>query len=105
MPFEETTTAAAAGSMLGNEYRMTSHRCLLAVIGNHCWSKTFGNEILRMLTDGSQSLSAIYSLSFFERWKRLRKADPESLSNRSVKSYSLSEEVWFSLLSEETESF
>ena len=42
MPFEETTTAAAAGSMLGNEYRMTSHRCLLAVIGNHCWSKTFG---------------------------------------------------------------
>ena len=29
------TSAAAAGSMLGNEYRMTSHRCLLAVIGNH----------------------------------------------------------------------
>ena len=34
MPFEETTTATAACSMLGNEYRMPSHRRLLAVIGN-----------------------------------------------------------------------
>ena len=56
MPFEETTTAAAACSMLGNENRMTSHRRLLAVIGNHCRSKAFGNEILRMRTDGSQTL-------------------------------------------------
>ena len=56
MPFKETTTAAAACSMLGNEYGMTSHRRLLAVIGNHCRCKSFGNEILRMLTDGSQPL-------------------------------------------------
>ena len=56
MPFKETTTAAAACSMLGNEYGMTSHRRLLAVIGNHCRCKAFGNEILRMLTDGSQTL-------------------------------------------------
>ena len=56
MPFEETTTAAAACSMLGNEYGMTSHRRLFTVIGNHCRCKAFGNEILRMLTDGSQPL-------------------------------------------------
>ena len=56
MPFEETTTATAACSMLGNEYGMTSHRCLLAVIGNHGRSQAFGNEILSMLTDGSQPL-------------------------------------------------
>ena len=42
--------------MLGNEYRMPSHRRLLAVIGNHGRSKAFGNEILRMLTDGSLTL-------------------------------------------------
>ena len=100
MPFEETTTATAACSMLGNEYRMPSHRRLLAVIGNHGRSKAFGNEILRMLTDGCQAFSAIYSLSFFERWKRLRKADLESLSNKSVKSYSLSGEVSLSMSSE-----
>ena len=55
MPFEETTTAAAS-SMLGNEYRMSSHRRLLAVIGNHGRSQAFGYEILRMFTDGSQPL-------------------------------------------------
>lgn len=56
MPFGETSTTAAACSMLGYKYRMTSHRRLLAVIGDYGWSKTFGNEILCMLTDGFQAL-------------------------------------------------
>ena len=56
MPFEETSTTAAACSMLGYKYRMPSHRCLLAVIGYYGRSKAFGNEILCMLTDGCQAL-------------------------------------------------
>ena len=56
MPFEETSTTAAACSMLGYKYRMTSHRRLFAVIGYYGRSKAFGNEILRMLTDGCQTL-------------------------------------------------
>ena len=39
-----------------NEENHTSHRRLLAVIGNHGRSKAFGNEILCMLTDGFQAL-------------------------------------------------
>ena len=42
--------------MLGYKYRMTSHRRLLAVIGDYGWSKTFGNEILCMLTVHDNSL-------------------------------------------------
>ena len=56
MPFEEASTTAAACSMLGYKYRMTSHRRLLAVIGNNGRSKAFGYKILRMFTDGSQAL-------------------------------------------------
>ena len=56
MPFEETSTTAAACSMLGYKYRMPSHRCQLAVIGYYGRSKALGNEILCMLTDGCQAL-------------------------------------------------
>lgn len=40
--------------------------------------------------------SVIYSLSFFDRWKRLRKSDFASLSKRLVRSYSFLSEEMFS---------
>ena len=67
MPFEETSATAAACSMLGYKYWMSSHRRLLAVIGNHGRSKAFGNEILCMLTYGCQALCCnIFLIPFRE---------------------------------------
>ena len=63
---------------------------------------TKSSACLRMV---AKPFSAIYSLSLFERWNRLRNVDLESLSNKSVKSYSLSGEVSLSMFSEEIESF
>ena len=49
----------------------------------------------------AKPFSSMYSLSFCERWNRLRNADFESLSNKFVKSYFLFTAESYSLLSAE----
>lgn len=55
MPFEEAAAATAASGVLCNKYGMSSHWSLLAVVGNHGRSETFGYEILSMFADCSQT--------------------------------------------------
>ena len=47
MPFFQTASATAAGGMLGDERRenAVAHRCLLAVVGDKCWSQPLGNRL------------------------------------------------------------
>ena len=52
MPFVETSSATAAGGVLGKEYGMTSHRCLLSIVRNNGWSQSFGNEVFCVSADG-----------------------------------------------------
>ena len=55
MPFVEASSAAAACGVLGKEYGMASHWCLLAVVRNNGWSQSFGDEVFCMSADGGQT--------------------------------------------------
>lgn len=56
VPFAEASATTTARGMLGYEYGMTSHRSLLAVVGNNGRSKSSGYEVLSMLAYSSQAL-------------------------------------------------
>ena len=56
MPFWETASATATCCMLSDKHGMTSHGCLFSIVWNHGWSKSLGNEIFCMFTDGCQAL-------------------------------------------------
>ena len=58
MPLLKASTAAAAGGVLGDEYRMATHGSLPAVIGYLCRSKPLRYELPGMILDRIDALAA-----------------------------------------------
>ena len=64
MPLSDALSAACCRCVLGNKYRMTFHRCLLAIIRYICWSFPLCNKVRSVLSDGIKSL-LIYVINIF----------------------------------------
>jgi len=57
VPFLQAAAAAASSSVLGDKHRMAAERRLLAIVGNDCRRKAFGDEILCVFQHHGQALA------------------------------------------------
>lgn len=69
MPFVEAFSATAAGGVLGKEYGMASHGCLLSVVRNNGWSESFGDEVFCVSADGGQTFLGDVLFVFLRQMK------------------------------------
>jgi hypothetical protein len=64
MPLLDTSSATGGSCMLGNEYRMPSHRCLLAIISGKIRGNPGIYKLKCVLFDGFETFGG-YVISVF----------------------------------------